>query len=58
MIKGLEDPKFYDDYFPDYSDNSGSDVEGDDLLKKYKDTTGFNTRPKYFYPLFNIYIIF
>ena len=41
------------DYFPDYSYNSGSDVEGKDLLKKYKDITGYNSRPKYFYPLFN-----
>ena len=53
LIKPGERTKPYNEYFPAYSDNAGSDVEGEDLLKKDKEINGFNSRPKYFYPLFN-----
>jgi len=53
LIKQGEREKPHIDYVPDYAQNSGIDNEGEDLLKKDKDSTGFNSRPKFFYPLFN-----
>jgi hypothetical protein len=53
LIKQGEREKPHSDYVPDYAQNSGIDNEGEDLLKKDKDSTGFNSRPKFFYPLFN-----
>ena len=39
------------EYIPSYAENKGADIEGQNLLKIGEEAIGFNSRPKFFYPL-------